>query len=44
MVKRYHKSFPSSSYEFDSRYPLQSPKMPRRNFYFIVNLIDAHMG
>jgi hypothetical protein len=23
MVKRYHESFPSFSYEFDSRYPLQ---------------------
>lgn len=23
MVKRYHASFPSLSYEFDSRYPLQ---------------------
>jgi hypothetical protein len=23
MVKRYHGSFPSFSYEFDSRYPLQ---------------------
>jgi hypothetical protein len=24
MVKRYHGSFPSFSYEFDSRYPLQN--------------------
>ena len=24
MVKRYHGSFPSFSYEFDSRYPLQT--------------------
>jgi hypothetical protein len=24
MVKRYHGSFPSFSYEFDSRYPLQA--------------------
>ena len=29
MVKRYHESFPSFSYEFDSRYPLQPlPKNP----------------
>ena len=26
MVKRYHASFPSLSYGFDSRYPLQSPR------------------
>lgn len=25
MVKRYHESFPSFSYGFDSRYPLQTP-------------------
>jgi hypothetical protein len=24
MVKRYHESFPSFSYEFDSRYPLHA--------------------
>ena len=31
MVKRYHASFPSLSYGFDSRYPLQSsgPSLPR---------------
>ena len=26
MVKRYHGSFPSFSYEFDSRYPLHHSK------------------
>ena len=29
MVKRYHASFPSLSYEFDSRYPLQSLQTSR---------------
>lgn len=28
MVKRYHASFPSLSYGFDSRYPLQTKPMP----------------
>ena len=32
MVKRYHGSFPSFSYEFDSRYPLQD-RIPFENLY-----------
>ncbi len=29
MVKRYHASFPSLSYEFDSRYPLHDFPLPQ---------------
>ena len=29
MVKRYHESFPSFSYGFDSRYPLQEDAVAR---------------
>ena len=37
MVKRYHGSFPSFSYEFDSRYPL--------HFYLIQNTLwRARLG
>ncbi len=32
MVKRYHGSFPSFSYEFDSRYPLHD-RIPFENVY-----------
>jgi hypothetical protein len=34
MVKRYHGSFPSFSYEFDSRYPLHS-------LYLVVSALNC---
>ena len=50
MVKRYHGSFPSFSYEFDSRYPLHSSPFTflkawlRLNWHFVRKCKRFHFG
>jgi hypothetical protein len=41
MVKRYHGSFPSFSYEFDSRYPLQYSLKSSQSFLGIAACLAA---